>query len=55
MLHAPLEISDEYVSLLTTGEPRRPNLGADFPAQFIETGLTWDDLVLASGHQHAGR
>ncbi len=49
MLHAPLEISDEHVSLLTTGEPRRPNLGADFPAQFIETELTWDDLVLHPG------
>ena len=48
-LHAPLEISEEYVSLLTTGEPRRPNLGAGFPAQFIETQLTWDDLVLHPG------
>ena len=48
-MKAPLRLSDEYLSYFTTGEPRRPDFGANFPARFIETQLTWDDLVLQSG------
>ena len=48
-LKSPLRLSDEYVSWLTTGEPRRPDFGTSFPARFIETQLTWDDLVLHPG------
>ncbi len=46
---SPLRLSDEYLSYFTTGEPRRPDFGANFPARYIETALTWDDLVLHPG------
>jgi hypothetical protein len=46
LFKAPLVLSEECLSLFTTGRPRRPEFGANFPAQLIETQLTWDDLVL---------
>ena len=46
LLRAPLRLGEEFLSLITTGRARRPIFGADFPAQLIETDLTWDDLVL---------
>jgi AAA+ superfamily predicted ATPase len=48
-LKSPLRLSDEYLSYFTTGQPRRPDFGANFPARYIETQLTWDDLVLHPG------
>ncbi len=48
-MKAPLRLSDEYLSYFTTGEPRRPDFGAHFPARYIETQLTWNDLVLHPG------
>ncbi len=48
-MKAPLHISKEYLSLFTTGRPHRPEFNTDFPAQHIETTLTWDDLVLHPG------
>jgi AAA+ superfamily predicted ATPase len=48
-LKAPLRLADEYLSYFTTGQPRRPNFGASFPARSIETQLSWDDLVLHPG------
>lgn len=48
-MKAPLRLSQEYLSFFTTGKPRRPDFGIHFPAQFIETQLTWDDLVLHPG------
>ena len=48
-IKAPLRISDEYLSTFTTGQPRRPDFGVNFPARFIETQLTWDDLILHPG------
>jgi hypothetical protein len=48
-MKATLRISDEYLSFFTTGQPRRPDFGADFPARFIETQLDWKDLVLHPG------
>lgn len=48
-MKSPLRLSDEYLSYFTTGQPRRPDFGASFPARFIETQLTWDDLVLHPG------
>jgi AAA+ superfamily predicted ATPase len=48
-IKAPLRLSDEYLSYFTTGRPRRPHFGANFPARYIETRLTWDDLVLHPG------
>ncbi len=46
LFKAPLVLSEECLSLFTTGRVRRPEFGANFPAQLIETQLTWDDLVL---------
>ena len=46
LLKAPLRLSEECLSLFTTGRVRRPEFGANFPAQLIETQLTWEDLVL---------
>ncbi|MEM9452598.1 MAG: ATP-binding protein [Myxococcota bacterium] len=50
-LQAPLRISEEWLARLTTAEPRRPAFGAEFPAQRIETALSWNDLVLHPGTQ----
>jgi AAA+ superfamily predicted ATPase len=49
LLQARLQLSEEYISQFTSGQPRRPDFGADFPARYIETALTWDDLVLHPG------
>lgn len=49
LLKAPLRLSDEYLTYFTTGQPRRPDFGVNFPARLIETQLTWDDLVLHPG------
>jgi hypothetical protein len=49
LMKAPLRLSDEYLSYLTTGQAPRPDLGVDFPARYIETQLEWDDLVLHPG------
>ena len=46
-----LSVSEEYLSYFTTGQPRRPDFGANFPARYIETALSWDDLVLHPGTQ----
>ncbi|MGZ5076136.1 MAG: ATP-binding protein [Methylobacter sp.] len=49
LLHSPLRLSEEYQTLLTTGRHYRPSFGSQFPAQLIETGLGFDDLVLHPG------
>lgn len=41
-----LILNQEYVELFTTGKVSRPKLSSEFPAQFIETELEWDDLIL---------
>jgi hypothetical protein len=48
-LKAPLRLSEECLSYLTTGKHRRPDFGVNFPARFVETALTWDDLILHPG------
>lgn len=48
-IKAPLCISQEYLSLFTTGAPRRPDFGPHFPARHIQTDLDWSDLVLHPG------
>ncbi len=45
-LNARLTFGLEYITRFTTGEAYRPILSKDFPAQYITTELTWDDLVL---------
>lgn len=49
LLSGVLRISTEYLSLFTTGENRRPDYSANFPAKRITTQLDWDDLVLNDG------
>ena len=48
-LKAPLRLAPECLALLTAGHARRPDFSVNFPARFIETRLTWDDLVLHPG------
>ncbi|MCP4701289.1 MAG: ATP-binding protein [Gammaproteobacteria bacterium] len=48
-MKSELRLSEEYLSYFTTGQPRRPDLGVHFPARYIETQLTWDELVLHPG------
>ena len=45
-LSGVLKISDEYLTLFTTGETFKPIYSAKFPAKRIDTTLNWDDLVL---------
>jgi hypothetical protein len=49
LMQAPLLVPEEALTRLTTGQSRRPAFGADFPAQYIETGREWSDLVLHPG------
>ena len=49
LMKSPLRLSDEFLSFFTTGRPRRPDFGANFPARYIDTQQTWDDLVLHPG------
>jgi len=39
-------LSDEYLEELLFGKSIRQHFGPDFPAKYIETKMTWDDLVL---------
>lgn len=43
---ARLEVGDGVMERLIGGHAPRPKLGPGFPAQRIETELSWDDLVL---------
>lgn len=43
---APIVVSKEYLSYLTTGETFKPDYTTDFPAKLISTPLEWSDLVL---------
>jgi hypothetical protein len=49
LLHSALRLSDEYLILLSTGQHYRPRFGSQFPAQLIETQLSFEDLVLHPG------
>ena len=49
LIHSPLQLSEEYLTLLTTGQHYQPSFGSQFPAQLIETGLCFDDVVLHPG------
>jgi len=41
-----LIIDPEIVEELTTGRVSKPRFSAEFPAEYIETKMEWDDLVL---------
>ncbi len=47
-LSGALTMSDEFVDMITAGRISKPKYSIDFPAQQIETNLTWNDLVLDS-------
>jgi len=46
LLSGILRISQEYLSLLISGESHKPEYSTTFPAKRITTMLDWDDLVL---------
>jgi hypothetical protein len=48
-MKAALRVSPEVLSAVLLGEVRAPAFGASFPAERLETGLEWDDLVLHPG------
>ncbi len=48
-LKTPLRLSEEYLTLFTTGQTHQPDFNTNFPARLIETQLNWDDLVLHPG------
>jgi AAA+ superfamily predicted ATPase len=41
-----LVLDSEIVEELTTGKVSRPRFSSEFPAEYIETRMDWDDLVL---------
>lgn len=45
-LSGRLIMEQEFVDLFTVGIASKPRLSSDFPAQLIETGLEWKDLIL---------
>ena len=47
ILSGALQISREYLSLLTTGEVYTPGFDMDFPAKRITTQQDWEDLVMS--------
>ena len=49
LLKGTLQLSPDWVGQLTTGRVRRPDLSPDFPARYIETPLSWSDVVLHPG------
>ncbi len=40
-------LDPEVVEKLTLGKVSKPRFSTDFPAEYITTGMDWDDLVLA--------
>ncbi len=46
LMSGRLIIDPEIVELLTTGTITKPRFSMDFPAEYLETGMAWDDLVL---------
>ncbi|PTL78087.1 ATP-binding protein [Vitiosangium sp. GDMCC 1.1324] len=48
-MKAPLRLSEDVLSIVTTGQHRQPSFGSGFPAQRIETRFNWDDVVLHPG------
>ncbi|MBK9017673.1 MAG: ATP-binding protein [Saprospiraceae bacterium] len=42
-------LDPEVVEMLTLGKVNKPRFSTDFPAEYIQTGMEWDDLVLSTG------
>jgi len=47
ILYGLLSLSQEYLSLFTTGEVFKPDFSENFPAKRISTTQEWSDLVVA--------
>ncbi len=45
-LSGTLQISQEYLTKLTSGEEYQPDYSSAFPAQMLKTPLEWSDLVV---------
>jgi AAA+ superfamily predicted ATPase len=45
-LSGQLTMSEETLSLLTSGEDYEPPFSSKFPAKMLHSAMTWDDLVL---------
>lgn len=45
-LSGALQVSTDFLTLITTGKHHRPDYSIDFPAKRINTKLDWNDLVL---------
>lgn len=46
LMSGKLVLDPEIVELLTAGVISKPRFSIDFPAEYIETEMEWDDLVL---------
>lgn len=46
LVSGALRMDIETIEMMTTGRSVKPSLNAEFPAELIETGMTWDNLVL---------
>jgi hypothetical protein len=46
VLSGRLVLDPEIVELLTIGTVSKPRFSIDFPAEYIDTAMEWDDLVL---------
>nr|WP_218921466.1 ATP-binding protein [Haliscomenobacter hydrossis] len=49
MMSGRIILDPEVVEMLTLGKVSKPRFSTDFPAEYISTGMDWDDLVLAPG------
>ena len=55
LMSGKLKMSTEFVELFTLGKLSKPRFTTRFPAECLETAMTWDDLVLPSTtHQEVG-
>src|SRR5690606_15952182 len=45
-LSGKLAMDPEYVEVLTTGKISLPTLSINFPAEHLQSEMTWEDLVL---------
>ena len=52
MMSGRLILDAEIVEQLTLGKVSKPRFSLDFPAEYIETEMNWDDLILHPSTQH---
>ncbi len=46
LLSSGLQVSEEYLSMLSSGKAFKPDFSTNFPAKLLTTKLDWADLVL---------